>query len=731
MFKVFNRGQKLQFNERASNSTIDNGNLGLSYDHMRRRNSSIRASAITFNGDTGMESVSSMGHSINLVPKKYVSCDNFAKNDFEEDEYQEVIDEEYDDENGIKEKIVKRYNSLTNLLMRSFRKAKIKKKKEAMLQENMINEVDSSTSLNRQSHVVVDKTNVKHSKNNAKTKRESVFCQDQDVLSIAEENSDDLNDISSRPVYKGSRLISSEFSYDKKNNKTNSLRIKSSNDIINTSLLSLNSNMPNTSKNFNSLRLNSSQLNNEKASIYSAVANKTNKKVSSINSGTHNRTSEKENRPKIKNENQKSHGIEDNRPRIKIENTGDERENKMDILQKFSSHTKPQAPKPPIANTKTNTNDITTPAPTNNNKSEEKTSIDANINASNHMKSMIVKRSKTFTQQLQEMLKDHKTNKQDIMPLNKMNENHQTNSNYSYSSYLGSNNNNNNIKQIQENKSYTPSSMIEEKESMAMRNNTTISQTMSHMTNSLVIDSNNRKHDISQDYLDFLDENSFLINNDPIKSINDFNRIQIEANNLDDNDDNNIDETESKSNASCDKDEFKDLIQVLAGQEPEFKNKFFNCLMTKLWDTSLPLEEYVQLNKLLTALFGENYHKMDFEDSRSIKKTKIDYLNLKSTKNSKLDAEYIVNLMKVYLDSKSNKRKIETKKETVINSRENLLDDTSISHLINSLRVRQRNESSTNLSRIMPRSSNFNLISSDTYDLEDKIQQFKNEFSFR
>ena len=87
--------------------------------------------------------------------------------------------------------------------------------------------------------------------------------------------------------------------------------------------------------------------------------------------------------------------------------------------------------------------------------------------------------------------------------------------------------------------------------------------------------------------------------------------------------------------------------------------------------------------------------------------------------------------MKVYLDSKSNKRKIETKKETVINSRENLLDDTSISNLINSLRVRQRNESSTNLSRIIPRSSNFNLISSDTYDLEDKIQQFKNEFSFR
>ena len=46
--------------------------------------------------------------------------------------------------------------------------------------------------------------------------------------------------------------------------------------------------------------------------------------------------------------------------------------------------------------------------------------------------------------------------------------------------------------QIQENKSYTPSSMIEEKESIAMRNNTTISQTMSHMTNSLIIDSNNR-----------------------------------------------------------------------------------------------------------------------------------------------------------------------------------------------------------------------------------------------
>ena len=159
--------------------------------------------------------------------------------------------------------------------------------------------------------------------------------------------------------------------------------------------------------------------------------------------------------------------------------------------------------------------------------------------------------------------------------------------------------------------------------------------------------------------------------------------------------------------------------------------------MTKLWDTSLPMEEYVQLNKLLTALFGENYHKMNFHEdsSRTIKNAhKIDYLNLKSTKNSKLDAEYIVNLMKVYLDAKSNNSSGKTNKESVENSRENMLNkDTSITNLINSLRVRQqRDESSTDLSRIMPRSANnFSLINSDTYDLEDKIQQFKSEFSFR
>lgn len=60
------------------------------------------------------------------IPIKFTERPVFDYEDFEED----------DDENGIKEKLAKRYNSLTSLLMKSFRKAK-KKKKEQM--QRMVN----------------------------------------------------------------------------------------------------------------------------------------------------------------------------------------------------------------------------------------------------------------------------------------------------------------------------------------------------------------------------------------------------------------------------------------------------------------------------------------------------------------------------------------------------------------------------------------------------------------
>lgn len=84
----------------------------------------------------------------------------------------------------------------------------------------------------------------------------------------------------------------------------------------------------------------------------------------------------------------------------------------------------------------------------------------------------------------------------------------------------------------------------------------------------------------------------------------------------------------------------KDLVQVLGRQDNSFKRKFFDCLMSKLWDTTLPYGEYYQLNKLMTALFGENYHKIDKVPSPN-----------QQPKSNRLDAEHVVNLVRAYLDN--------------------------------------------------------------------------------
>ena len=214
MFKVFHRGQKVQFNNNEHNTSINkiqNDNLALSYDHIRRR--SIRS---TF-ADSDSASVK-IGHKTNLTPKKYVSCDNFAQNNYE-DEYQEVIDEEFEDENGIKDKIVKRYNSLTNLLMRSFRKAKIKKKKEAMLQENSIDEVEvpaaeSQTNRQRQENSLSNKEiEICNRLQNIRKKSEIVSNYDDDTESVDDpsDGDDNKNQDNSVPIFKGAKLITNEF----------------------------------------------------------------------------------------------------------------------------------------------------------------------------------------------------------------------------------------------------------------------------------------------------------------------------------------------------------------------------------------------------------------------------------------------------------------------------------------------------------------------------------------
>jgi len=100
MFKVFNRGHKVQFNERSSNTTmgsIGSASLAMSYDQIRRRSNNVRNSTAFADNDLDTLSMSTGPHTTNLTSKKYVSCDNFAQNSFYEDEYQEVIDEESDD----------------------------------------------------------------------------------------------------------------------------------------------------------------------------------------------------------------------------------------------------------------------------------------------------------------------------------------------------------------------------------------------------------------------------------------------------------------------------------------------------------------------------------------------------------------------------------------------------------------------------------------------------------
>ena len=673
MFKVFHRGQKVQFNNNEHNISINkiqNDNLALSYDHIRRR--SIRS---TF-ADSDSASVK-IGHKTNLIPKKYVSCDNFAQNNYE-DEYQEVIDEEFEDENGIKDKIVKRYNSLTNLLMRIFRKAKIKKKNEVPAAESQTNRQRQEYSLSNKEIEICNRLQ------NIRKKSEIVSYYDDDAESVDDpsDSGDNKKQDDSVPIFKGAKLITNEFvEYNRENKSTLPTLSKIANS---NNLTDLNSKSKKT--NLNEIY--------SKTKSHDTKIKPVNQNQSSTNKETA-KKSEIEIKPTAKPRHDHSNRIE--------------KSCAVEVMQKFSSHTKPQAPKAPAAAKIETNNDnqhLTSEKTTQQETNQEKI---PNKNTTTTKNPLIVKRSKTFTQQLQEILKDHKINKPEVASnqsiiIRRCEEKNEQNTSELNSYYQ---------KQANKNDKYFDKSfatvLSDDKRSLSMRSNTTLS----HMTNSLVIDSN-KKHEITQDYLDMLDETTFAFN-DQFKSINDFNKMQFETNSIEDNFvDNN------------DKEEFKDLIQVLSRQEPEFKKKFFDCLMTKLWDASLPTDEYFQLNKLMIALFGDNYH--NFGNSQNIKNTQIDYLNLKSTKNSKVDAEYIVNLMKVYLDSKSNKRKNHS--ENNKSSNENLVEDLSISNLINSLRVRQKDECS-HLSHITPRSSNFNLIGANVFDLEDKLKLYGNEFSFR
>jgi hypothetical protein len=166
-------------------------------------------------------------------------------------------------------------------------------------------------------------------------------------------------------------------------------------------------------------------------------------------------------------------------------------------------------------------------------------------------------------------------------------------------------------------------------------------------------------------------------------------------------------------------DDMEDLVSVLAVQNEKFKAKFFKCLMTKLWDTNLPLKEYLQLNKLMSALFGEAYHRMD--PDLNVNYSKINYLNYSSTKYSKQDAEHIVNLMKSFLDSKNPRMQEEYIKAKQLQKNEDDFDFVTVGSLLESLRMRKSNgDSSSSISS--PEKSQFSYLQSDSYKKLNSIK---------
>ncbi len=131
-------------------------------------------------------------------------------------------------------------------------------------------------------------------------------------------------------------------------------------------------------------------------------------------------------------------------------------------------------------------------------------------------------------------------------------------------------------------------------------------------------------------------------------------------------------------------DEMRDLIGVLAKQNDKFKTKFFECLMMKLWDTKLPINEYLQLNRLMTALFGEAYHTLEPGVAKQA-----DYLS--QTRNSKADAGHVARLLRAYRDSNDPVKQREHMQKRERRAEESgEFEFVTVSSLLESLRVRQR-----------------------------------------
>ncbi|RNA13963.1 hypothetical protein BpHYR1_031327 [Brachionus plicatilis] len=561
MLKVFNRGNKSQLTDSDS---PDPRPQTSNY----RRQASLRHSHY-FGHTENYATLGSLkqGGKANLInSKKYISCENVRQS---AEEYQDVIDEDStDDENGFKEKIAKRYNSLTTLLMKSFRKAKIKKKKEAMMNDSARNEIFRDKSA-RSPRLHAERHNPSRSNDTPMLPPRHDNCR-KNKSPEPEVASQSIATISRNQPVSKKKICHAENQKGSDENK----KIDHDEPESDGSEECADGSVP--------VFLGAKIISNEFVELKPSVRKNTEPKISQL--------SEKKTNSEIKSEFSGQSGLS----KTNIDGINDssfEKKASDSPRIAISSANKPQAPKPPVQLSK---ND----------------SISGK-------RSLSLKRAKTFTEQLQEILLERKRASAQPPKENPKEEVKETS--------------------ILESSSYKCSNKT-------LGYYDTINSTKSLYQN--------------------LDDSNY------IKQIKNFNDSSMLKDSL-------VSEL-SFSNYSNDDscDDFKDLVQVLARQDNLFKKKFFDCLMTKLWDTTLPYNEYLQLNKLMSALFGENYHKLDTS-----------FLNSCSqSKTSKLNSEQVVNLVKMFLDSNKSENLPSAQNEELN------FEYFSVANLISTLKRRQKKD---------------------------------------
>ena len=797
MFKVFNKSQRIQINESPDTPSSSQPKL------LSKRNSLNRHSQFF---DVDPDTASLSGGTLNskmLSSKKYVSCENVRHMPAEG--FHDVIEESDDDDDGIKDKLKKHYSSLTTLLMRSFRKAKNKKKKEAfyngpvletnyeestavyqptviqpstsrasidpipkprkvetpsLVRKELNNEKRSSRIIpleqnqrtNRAVTPVEEKRAARIVQQPAESKRASRLIDEPPrtinkaaaskpskvAAPIATSDDDANNDDEeeeanneSMPVFLGLKPNSNNFvdlkpaSPKKTSNKDLEieLKLRSIRDMKSSMDKQIKSNNENyddltlveqdysddddddlnTLSDKSELKANEANeiyekitkiLNNDEATIKNSIRksadiklktketagassisfdNILNKKKANDDMMMRSTISEKDSAGGALNET-----VRKTKSLLTDETSKSVSANS---LHRFKSHSKPQAPRIPdsvASSNKTKPDATAKPEPAPKEaiystviKISQNLEEMSRVNKESELelpakKAANVKRS--FTKQLQDMLKDHKKINEDCgsEANEEMPSAEASSSNETRKSFLDESPSE---KALNYHKSPAEPKINGKDEPASSRESKNLfDYNMEYIDHLKKLNDLSKLSD-SEEALDFKFKKQGLIDlNDINTKSNDFYQSHLTSKLYD-----TFKEAETNNS-----DDFKDLVNVLARQDEQFKRKFFDCLMTKLWDTKLPYSEYMQLNKLMTALFGESYHKLD--------------INFNSRRNnSKLDAEHIVNLMKSYLETKSDLSNTSSYKKTTQEDL-NELSYSTIGNLINTLKRRQKSE---------------------------------------